>query len=243
MHYLICSSGFQSIILDDDILSKETITSFPWHMVWRIINTMAFLTTHFRVDKQRLSATRFRHILNMEPATGWSPLCLAARCNSLCVLQNLTGMGADVDFHGSPLGPAIFVAIFFGCLDAVRFLVQQGASTFCFSEAGVPVTVVDIADYKHIRNWLLVGRFNERQGIKFAPDQSSTCHNTGGGDDASPKECLWSGIVQVPLIGISGMERQWKESTLDCAARFGQERIRRRGKVVSAPPSRLMFQS
>lgn len=239
-HHLLCHPGMANLLVGGQLLPFERTAPFPWHLEWRRIREMAFLNSDFKRYKRRMPLSDFRRILNMEPRHGWSPLCMAAMSNSVTTIENLLSVGADIDFHGSIMGPPLFLAVFYGRLATVRLLIGRGAKTSHRLKDGAESTcVLDIADYKHIREWLLVGRF---VGLRRLTWSSASQHGQDSNHDEIPLAipCLWSGVLQLAYDLTHHNARRPNESCLEHARRLRPWRKEMQGKVVTAHPGSLV---
>lgn len=187
MHCIVCEDDMFYFALNN-YPDLTDIGPFPWHLEWRYFSSLAFLTSSFRKYRRYVPFESFTTFLNLEPSRGWSPLCRAVTSNIVTTLENCLDMGADIDFEGCPLGSAVMVASACGSLDAVRFLVRQGALVTYASEDRFKSCYL-LAGTQSVNDWLLVGRYRDVMTL------------TDGSDTASTKEeSLWSGYEKVKVL-------------------------------------------
>ncbi|KAF4982358.1 hypothetical protein FZEAL_2010 [Fusarium zealandicum] len=222
MHCIICKHKGTAMINQYRQELLET-TPFPWHLEWGFIKEKAFLGSRFQHFRKILSYDTFRTILNLEPSCGWSPLCLAAASDLTQILANCLEMGANIDFYGSPVGSAVMMASFCGSLEAVKFLVRNGASISYVGESGSR-SCFSLAGSEAVRSWLLSGRFMDQLAI--AP------LGADGELQDTAQVSFWSGIVRARVKVYGRDERSYFESALDYAKRLASIRKRWRGRIV-----------
>lgn len=172
-----------SALLENEL---QKMTPFPWHYDWLNFHEMAFLTSDFALYQQRLPYDTFKHLMNLEPERGISPLCRAASRGIMEIMENCLTMGADIDFEGCSLGSALMIACACGRLDAVKFLVQRGAAISYVGKAGLTSAVAAGRRSKTVIAWLLVGQFNEQRRLENGINASSWS------EDREVRQ--WSGI-------------------------------------------------
>ncbi|KAJ4022996.1 hypothetical protein NW752_003452 [Fusarium irregulare] len=138
---------------------------------------------------------------------------------SLKIYHDLEDPRADIEFEGCPLGSALMIASACGQLDSVKFLIRRNASV-CYEGQVGRLSVFKVATSKAVRNWLLVGRFNDQQRIRDIAEH----------DEA--KTNFWSGFVQARII-LNGVQHvRYDESRLDCAKRFMAYKRALKGRVA-----------
>ncbi|ETS79164.1 hypothetical protein PFICI_09017 [Pestalotiopsis fici W106-1] len=224
MHELICGDTSSSLVLHNRDLGLDKTTPFPWHLLPSPFVDIAFLVTRFRHFRRLLSTDDFTRIMNMQPDRGISPLCWAARMNRLDIMDHCLEMGANIDFEGMPFGSALMVACSYGQLDSVKFLVRRGAQTSYIGQNG-PVNVMKRTQSTIVRQWLLVGRFNEQKRITSAGYETA----------ANWSDCVlrpWSGIREARLMLTGRREMLPHESSFDYAKKLATIRRDMRGKIV-----------
>ncbi|KAJ4016330.1 hypothetical protein NW766_004522 [Fusarium irregulare] len=206
-------------LLQSDIGLCE-VEPFPWHSYPPdIFSQITFLEKHHRLLFQRFGRLDVQRWANLEPTRGWSPLCRAASQNCTKKMENCLGLGADIEFEGCPLGSALMIASACGQLDSVKFLIRRNASV-CYEGQVGRLSVFKVATSKAVRNWLLVGRFNDQQRIRDIAEH----------DEA--KTNFWSGFVQARII-LNGVQHvRYDESRLDCAKRFMAYKRALKGRVA-----------
>lgn len=219
MHLAIANRASSTFVLNSNP-NLETMTPFPWHI--ELSSDLTFLHSMFRQYRRRLAAGDFVRIANLQPARGWSPLCIAARSCELELMRNCLCLGAEVDFEGSPHGSALVLACACGFLGAVRLLVQAGARLSYQGQNGHR-SVFTFCRSKEVRRWLLVERFTEQRRIDTRP-------HWGNGERVRP----WAGtaIARLKLVGDRAMF--YHETLMEYAGRLARMRKEWRGVVI--PP-------
>jgi ankyrin repeat protein len=223
MHSLICDATSAGLVLHNRDLGLNKTTPFPWHLSPGPYAGIAFLVTRFRHFRRVLSTEDFARIINLQPDCGYSPLCLAASINRIVIMENCLEMGAIIDFEGSAFGSALMTACIYGNLESVKMLVRRGAQTSYVGESG-PVNVMKRTQSITIRQWLLVGRFNEQKRI--IPAEHGTSNDRS--------DCIrpWSGITKARLKLNGSREMQPYESYFDYAKELARIRKNMRGMIV-----------
>lgn len=225
MHALICNDKHTSLILNGNY-GLEMASPIPWHIDYWHFGRRAFISTSFQHFRRRLGNTAFRHLLNLHPTRGWSPLCRAASQGNITVMQNCLSMGAEIDFEGCAYGTALMVASASGLLEGVEFLVRRGAAIAYIGEDG-PTDALSLTRSKVVKAWLLVGRFTDQRRLTGSQDDARTY------DDASePQVRHWSGTALAKLRLVGRLEMQAHESLIDYMKRSAGIRRNMRGKVV-----------
>ncbi|KAJ4230963.1 hypothetical protein NW759_002946 [Fusarium solani] len=220
MHCIISRDETSQLVLEDDYGLPET-SPFPWHLDWRPLNKIAFLTTKFRNFQQKVTKEIFQALLNLEPQRGWSPLCRAVALNLVDIIENCLKMGAQVNYEGCPVGSAVMFASACWSLEAVKLLVRRGASVCYFGKNGI-TSCLALAGTEAVRVWLLSGRFMDQQRIMAK----------GGGGEEEVKP--WSGFALARVKIYGKMERCQPESMLDFARRLAWMKKWFRGQLVRA---------
>ncbi|KAG5756927.1 hypothetical protein H9Q70_000467 [Fusarium xylarioides] len=170
--------------------------------------------------RQRMPADLFCKALNLEPSRGWSPLCHAAALNRVDIVANCLEMGADINFEGSCFGSALMNASVCGSLDAVKFLVRNGASLTYMSKSGFTSCFL-VAGTEAIRKWLLCGRFMDQK--RLAAENDAACVQ---------EEVPWGGYIQAKVLLYGRRARWFGESTSDYEKRLSNMKRSWQGKVV-----------
>ena len=112
---------------------------------------------------RKLGIHRTREFINYKPAHWVTLLYLAVPTNEIPLLRFLLDAGADVNADGGPEGSALMAAARAGRLEAVRLLVDAGASVTFQRKDGL-VSAVELAKYHpKVVRWFLVDRFTERR--------------------------------------------------------------------------------
>lgn len=210
--------GLGPLLQSDNELSE--VEPFPWHLYHSVaFSEMTFIEKHHHLLCQRFGRRNVQIWANLEPTRGWSPLCRAASQNCTKKMENCLGLGADIEFEGCPLGSALMIASACGQLDSVKFLIGRNARV-CYEGRAGRLSVFNVATSKAVRNWLLVGRFNDQQRIKDIAEHDTARTN------------FWSGFVQVRMI-LNGVQHvSDNESRLDCAQRFMAYKRTMKGRVA-----------
>lgn len=208
MHCIICSAASAGFVLGKLSLLERT-TPFPWHLAWYEFRTLAFLTTTFSILRRALPHETFHRILNLEPQRGPSPLCRAASLNLVDIMENCLSMGAVINFEGSCLGSALILASACENLEAVKCLVNHGAAISYTGEGGFR-SAFTVTRSEKVRQWLLVGRYQERLRI------SETCF----WDLAHLRP--WSGVVQAGVRLVGRLGRRPDETSITYIKRLHQ---------------------
>ncbi|KAL4917268.1 ankyrin repeat-containing domain protein [Aspergillus aurantiobrunneus] len=104
------------------------------------------------------------------PARGFSALCIAAESACVDSCRALVSIGADLDYDAHPYGAPLAVAISYGNLETVKFLVRAGAGLVYFDRKEARCKGVFYSAYgkPEILSWLLVGRWTEQRKITFS---------------------------------------------------------------------------
>ncbi|KAF5650016.1 hypothetical protein F52700_455 [Fusarium sp. NRRL 52700] len=196
---------------------------FPWHLIGAAeVQNVSFLRQNIASVNKLFGSESSKQWLNMNPTKGWGPLCRAASMNHIRAMENCLSLGADIDFEGSPLGSALMIACACGQLSAVKLLVRKGANPVYYGKHGW-ISVMELTRSKVVREWLLVGRFNDQLRIH------------GGSDVPTPvmqaQTGRWRGPIQV-RVNLNGFEEiQEGESTFDYAKRLAAHRRSMYGSV------------
>lgn len=147
-------------------------------------------------------------------------MCQAAASNIVTILENCLAIGADIDFEGCPLVSVVMIASACGSLEAVRFLVRQGASVTYTSEDRFKSCYL-LAGTQPVKDWLLVGRYRDVMTL------------TDGSDTAPTKEeSLWSGYEKVKVVLYGKRARGPDESEKDYRRRLAILKRSLHGKIV-----------
>lgn len=217
MHLAIADQASATFVLNSD-LRLENATPFPWHLIfWSGLPFLESMCRHFR---RKLKDEDFLRIAHLQPARGWSPLCLATADQNMEMIHHCLCLGAELDFEGTPHGSALVLACACGYLEAVRSLVRAGASlsyqgqhehksvfTFCRSES--------------VRRWLLVERFIEQRRITTGPHWENS-------ERARPR----AGTVMARLKLVGDRAMRYHETRIEYAKRLAKMRKDWRGKVI-----------
>jgi ankyrin repeat protein len=235
MHHIFTSERLRGFFVNG-ALSIENAPPYPW-------KELSIAKEHWikgEEDKtfyllvRALGMEALRRILNLHPAEGFSPLCLAAWMGDVNRMQDFISIGADVEFEDSEKGTALMAACSYGQLEAVKFLVRSGARISYWSKGRQHSALRAAKRHPIIVNWLLVERFWDQPRI------------VGIGDLKTPqsleKLCFWSGPHQAELPLKGKRERRNNESAISWLARLTQMRRDLHGKVafgieVSPDPS------
>ncbi|KAK8004617.1 glycoside hydrolase family 3 protein [Apiospora arundinis] len=153
-------------------------------------------------------------------------------------MDNLLGIGAQLDCDGCPLGSALMAACEHGRKNSVIFLARRGAALVYSSPSGFRSAYLAAQKFPDILNWLLVGRFVDQAKLSTAP----SCPNGLDGDN-TVGSYAWSGPRKVEFIITGAMERHPKESSLEYWTRLMREKKAWRGKVVPLVPGRRSTRS
>lgn len=218
MHLAIVNKSSSTFVLNND-LSLEDTAPFPWHLAFW--SSLSFLGSMFRHFKRKLKDEDFVRIAHLQPARGLSPLCWAASWEEETI-RNCLSLGADVDFEGSPHGSALILACAIGSLEAVRILVQAGASLSYQGRHGHK-NVFTFCRSKDVRRWLLVERFTEQRRIDTRPQWRNS-------EGLRP----WAGTAMARLKLVGDRAMCYHETLMDYAGRLARMRMEWRGKVI--PP-------
>lgn len=223
-NYLLCWPLGHCFFLNSNF-ELSNLDLFPWHRISRAsFRYMSFLRKTFRHFQRRFSQSTFRRWINLEPDRGYSPLCSAASLGLIDVIDNCLSIGADIDFAGCFLGSPLMVASASGRIDAVKLLVRKGAKIDYIGEKG-HVSALSVTRSRHVKQWLLVGRFVEQGKIAAATSCESSQVETQFGRR--------SGIAHMKLSLKEIHYRWYEESTLLYAKRLGMLKRHLQGKVAS----------
>lgn len=222
MHCIMCSDRFTSPALRDFGLGQAT--PFPWHLDWRFIFNMAFITTKFALLKRLLPFETFRRVLNLEPDRGWSPLCRAAAFDRVDIIENCLSMGAKIDFEGAHLGSALVVASVCESLQAVKCLIRHGAA-IAYTGSDRFTSALTKTRSAKIRAWLLVGRFTEVMSLTQAEHWRQE-----GRQEMEVR--VWSGIGHARVRLIGKLAQRYDESIMMYAKRLAEWKRSKLGTVV-----------
>ncbi|KAK8012874.1 hypothetical protein PG991_010249 [Apiospora marii] len=187
----------------------------------------------------KLARRKYRHdvlerFINVSPCNAWSPLCLAAASASMSIMDNLLGIGAQLDKEGCPLGSALMVACEFGRKESVTFLTRRGAALSYSGPSGFRSAYTAAQKFPDILSWLLVDRFTDQAKLTDAPTTPDGLRD----GDLYDVSYTWGGPIQVELVITGVMERQPKESLREYWTRLMREKKACRGKVVPQSPGR-----
>ncbi|KAI9687050.1 MAG: hypothetical protein M1822_002460 [Bathelium mastoideum] len=142
-----CSSPVYGSILHEVLLN--TVSCLPW--VKNIV--------------RRLGTQRALELINEKPTHFVTLLYLAVALNEISVIQFFLNIGAEVDADGGPEGTALMAAATAGRLDAVRLLVDAGASITYWDRGHLMNGVKAAKHHPDVLRWFLVGRFTKRRFI------------------------------------------------------------------------------
>lgn len=219
MHLAICDEPSAAYVLNSN-LDLNTTIPFPWHL--HLDKPSYFIGTLWRYFRRKLTEEGFARLAHLQPAQGVSPLCQASGVNDLELIRNCLSLGAEVDFEGSPHGSAVIVASACGNVDAVRILVQAGASLSYTGKKGQK-SVFTFCRSEAVRRWLLVDRFTEQRLIDMKPYW---------GDDGTLRRRAGTAVARLKLVGSRAMCHH--ETMIDYAERLEDMRKEWRGMVI--PP-------
>ncbi len=227
LHVAMSLDIFTSIILNSDC-GMDLTQPYPWTEMRGMEPT--WMNKAFKVYRRRFGDALLRRISDMQPKrhSRWSPLCLMSAAGNIRVMENLLQLGADPDYEGSPHGSALMVACASRQFEAVKLLVQHGASlSYIRGADGRWVSCLGSAQgAPAITRWLLVERFTEQPKINnewpsLGPRK----------DDVKP----WSGLAKAVLTIIGIHEREPSESSQEYFVRLRELRRKMRGRQV--PPA------
>ncbi|KAK7963448.1 ankyrin repeat-containing domain protein [Apiospora saccharicola] len=231
LHAASKRSQFTSYLLNTDIrLEDSKILPWKWTLPLKDSEFSGFL----RLARRKYRSEVLKRFINLSPSDAWSPLCLAAICDSLGVLDNLLGIGAQLDSDGPPSGSALMVACEYGRKKSVTFLIRRGAALAYSSPSGFRSAHIAAQKFPDILRWLLVGRFIDQAKLQAA----ATTSDGLGDSDFRDVSYTWGGPIQVELVITGAMERRPKESFGEYWIRLMREKKAWRGKVVPQSPGR-----
>ena len=170
------------------------------------IETLITTTRNFRSIKRILNKSEILQMCDLTDTGKHSLLCRAACWNSVEAIGNIISLGADnlehrCEEHGTPLEAAITHRH----IEAVKYLVRNGASVpSSLSKAKNPVVSMTNPDFA-IRQWLFIGQHTERKRLSDKPTT----------DDTELKD--WSGIWIAQVVLPFNLRKRDIESTLEYA--------------------------
>ncbi|KAK8058055.1 hypothetical protein PG994_008503 [Apiospora phragmitis] len=149
-------------------------------------------------------------------------------------MDNLLGIGAQLDSDSSPSGSALMAACEFGRKNSVIFLTRRGAALAYSGPSGFQSAYTTAQKYPDILRWFLVGHFVDQTKLSPGPT------NPDGLEDSDLYDIpyKWSGPTKAELVIAGAMERFPQESSLDYWSRLMQWKKWWRGKVVPQYPGR-----
>ncbi|KAK8007952.1 hypothetical protein PG991_010503 [Apiospora marii] len=215
---------FTATLVNQDI-GLSDLSPIPWKYLARKDEPYPLFNKHFRLYQRKLEKIDLLRIANLQPNTGWSPLCLTALEGNTEAIGRILDLGAMLDHEGSPEGSALMLACTAGAFSAAKLLVRRGASLFYTSPNGQHRSAMVAAGASpNMTHWLLVGRFIE---------QPKLCTpKTMEGEEAYKP---WSGSIKAEYLIMGNLERDPRESSFDYYKRLMRIRDLMRGQVV--PPS------
>ncbi|KAK8064209.1 hypothetical protein PG996_008861 [Apiospora saccharicola] len=231
LHLASERSQFTSYLLNTDIRLEDS-KALPW--TWVSVPKDSEYSGFLRLARRKYRPEVLKRFINLSPSDAWSPLCLAATCDSLAVMDNLLGIGAQLDSDGSPSGSALMVACEYGRKKSVTFLIRRGAALAYSSPSGFRSAHIAAQKFPDILRWLLVGRFIDQAKLQAA----ATTSDGLGDSDFRDVSYTWGGPIQVELVITGAMERRPKESFGEYWIRLMREKKAWRGKVVPQRPGR-----
>jgi len=196
-------------------ISLDTRKLIPWTPLASYRSPIAALGhKSFRLLVRRFGLSSLRHVLNLHPSEGLSPLVLAAQFGFVESLESLLSIGANMEFEDSYWGiTALMAACMNGQFVAIKFLVRRGARLNHISTITGRQTSAVIAASRHaeIVHWLLVRRYTDQE--KLMPAGKSDEKEL---DNVRP----WSGVTRavLPLTG-NRVRHSW-DSSLDWLERL-----------------------
>lgn len=210
-------------------ISLDMRIPFPWSQLGSYRGSVAALGhKSFRLLVRRFGLSSLRHVLNLHPSRGVSPLVLAAQYGLVDSLESLLSIGADIEFEDSYWQTtALIAACKHGQFTTVRFLVRRGAQLCHTSTTTGRQTFAVVAARKHpeIVHWLLVRRHT---------DQEKLTTGETGGEELGRHDSVrpWSGVrrASLPLTG-NRVRYPW-DSSLDWLMRLRTLRQTLRTGVV-----------
>lgn len=225
IHHIFPSERLRGFFING-ALSIENTPPYPWKELWvakgHWIKGEEDKTFYLLV--RALGVEALQRILNLHPAEGISPLCLAAWMGDVNRMQDFISIGADVEFENSEKGTALMAACSYGQLEAVKFLVRGGARISYWSKGHQHSALRAANRHPIIVNWLLVERFRDQPRIVEICDLTTP--------QSLEKLCFWSGPHQAELPLKGRRKRRNDESGISWLARLTQMRRDLYGKVA-----------
>lgn len=235
LHLAAVKPQFTSYLLNTDIRLDDS-KGIPW--VWTVSPKDSEFFGFLRLARRKYRPEVLEPFLNLSPSNAWSPLCMAATCDSLSVMDNLLGIGAQLDSDGCPLGSALMVACEYGRKSSVIFLTRRGAALSYSGPSGFRSAYIAAQKFPDILSWLLVDRFTDQAKLPAA----ATVSDGLGDGDLHDVSYTWRGPIQAELVITGAMERRPRESLREYWARLMRVKKAWRGKVVPQSPGRRTTQ-
>ncbi|KLU92528.1 hypothetical protein MAPG_11473 [Magnaporthiopsis poae ATCC 64411] len=230
---------FTSMLLNGDF-AIETSRPLRWDLAIANTGTFGMLWAQ-KLYRKRLSAQDLERIFNLNPTTGWSPLCLicgeVVSPKSKLALGHLLDLGARIDHDGCPYGSALMLACSANKVCFAKLLVRRGAALMVRRRDGTSVSALEASrPYPELVDYLLFGRFMDQAKISAAPPPAA--EGTGGGGQSSGKQPNlvlrpWSGPIKASYIPAADVQRRPHESSRMHLEKLHKFRIWARGKVVT----------
>ncbi|TDZ32184.1 Ankyrin-3 [Colletotrichum trifolii] len=138
----------------DDLNAAAIISYLAYMKRWKSFRMVAHI---FRI--QGNIGQSIHQISNLNS----SPLCVAAMHDMVECFQSFAECGADIDNEGAEQGSPLMAASTYGRLEAVKWLVRNGAMISYTNEDGIYRNAF-VAGRHHpdVKRWFLVGRFCEQ---------------------------------------------------------------------------------
>ncbi|KAK8032694.1 ankyrin [Apiospora arundinis] len=215
----------------------EESEPIPWNSGGFLLN-LGF-SNFLKLARRRYKQESLTKFVDISPCNSWSPLCRAAANGLLSLMDNLLGLGAQLDTDGCPLGSAMMAACEYGRESSVIFLARRGAALTYSSPSGFRSAYLAAQKFADILEWLLVRRFVDQAKLSA----TSSCLSELEERDNAGGSYAWSGPRKVELIITGAMERHPKESSFEYWIRLTREKKAWRGKVVPLVPGRRSTRS
>lgn len=230
-HHAIFQPSFLSMLLNMDIELNEK-EPIQW-MRFRQFR-LAALTNFLKLARRKYTKAALRNFVGNSSCNAWSPLCLAASAGFVVMMDNLLGIGADLDSDGCHLGSALMAACEYGRKSSVVFLTRRGAALSYSGPSGFRSAYTISQRFPDILSWLLVDRFVDQAKLSAVPYAADGLEDS----DQNDASYTWRGPVKVELVITGAMERQPSESSKEYWIRLMQWKKHWRGNVVPLIPGR-----
>ncbi|KAL8375650.1 hypothetical protein RB595_006978 [Gaeumannomyces hyphopodioides] len=231
IHVAMGNAQFTTLLLNGNF-AIETSSPIPWGVRLDIRQSYGMVRAH-KLYRKRLPAHDFGRIFNLEPATGWSSLCLACseivNSGTKLSIACLLDLGAQINYDGSPYGSALMVACSANKVEFAKLLVRGGAALVIRMRDGTFVSALAAArQFPELVAWLLSHRFMDQAKITASPAAERAEHG-----QPSFVYCRWSGPIKAAFIPTTRIQRMSHESSIMYLIRMHNLRNWAKGKVVT----------